>query len=254
MTINYGPTHSAAVFVALAFLSIGSSSPLPAQAAAASGGQTCVALVLPSATGVEGDATAFATSLRDLFASYLAGPSLRAINLEARLASQAIEEARRSECDYVLVTRIAMKHDNGSGWGRALGQAAGSAAYYGVPYYGAGAAAAAARGAIVAGAQAVSTLASTTRAKDELTLEFRLGTADTVLRASPTTEKAKARRDGEDLLTPLVEKAAEAIASRLQNGGKSRHECSGSRKQLVTPVVAARPTSSLSATTLSNLL
>jgi hypothetical protein len=35
--------------------------------------------------------------LRDLFASYLTGPSLRAINLEARLASQAIEEARRKE-------------------------------------------------------------------------------------------------------------------------------------------------------------
>jgi hypothetical protein len=48
-------------------------------------------------TGVDGDATAFATSLRDVFASYLTGPSLRAINLEARLASQAIEEARRKE-------------------------------------------------------------------------------------------------------------------------------------------------------------
>jgi hypothetical protein len=215
MTINYGPTHSAAVFVALASLWIGAGSPLHAQAADASGGQTCVALVLPSATGVDGDATAFATSLRDLFASYLTGPSLRAIHLEARLASQAIEEARSKQCGYVLVTKIAKKRDDGNGWGRALGQAAGSAAYYGIPSYGGGAAAAVARGAVVAGAHAVSTLSATTRAKDELTLEFRLGTVDTVLRATPKTEKAKAKSDGEDLLTPLVEKASEAIAATI---------------------------------------
>jgi hypothetical protein len=171
--------------------------------------------VLPSATGVDGDAMTFANSLRDLFAGYLTGPSVRAINLEAPLASQAIEEARRKECDYVLLTKVAKKRDGGGGWGKVLGQAAGSAAYYGVPYYGGGAAAAATRGAIVAGAHAVSTLASTTRAKDELTLEFRLGTVDTVQRAAPKVEKAKAKSDGEDLLTPLVEKAAEAIAGAI---------------------------------------
>ncbi len=58
-------------------------------------------------------------------------------------------------------------------------------------------------------------MASTTRAKDELTLEFRLGTVDNVLRASPKTEKAKAKSDGEDLLTPLVEKASESIAAAI---------------------------------------
>ena len=229
MTIDYGPTgrqtsrptgwRFAAVLVALASLWLGSGSALAQGTASstvvANGRQACVALVLPSATGVDGDATAFANSLRDLFASYLTGPSLRTVNLEARLASQAIEEARTKECDYVLVTKMAKKHDSGNGWGRALGEAAGSAAYYGVPYYGGSAAAAAARGAVVAGAHAISTLSSTTRAKDELTLEFRLGTVETVLRASPKTEKAKAKRDGEDLLTPLVEKAAEAIASTI---------------------------------------
>jgi len=228
MTIGHGPTgrqasrltgrRLAAVLVALASLWPGSGSAYAqgtASTMAASGGQACVALVLPSATGVDGDATAFASSLRDLFASYLTGPSLRAVNLEARLASQAIEEARTKECGYVLVTKMTKKHDSGNGLGRALGQAAGSAAYYGVPYYGGSAAAAAARGAVVAGAHAISTLSSTTRAKDELTLEFRLGTVETVLRASPKTEKAKAKRDGEDLLTPLVEKAAEAIASTI---------------------------------------
>lgn len=175
-------------------------------------GQACVAIVMPSAVGVDGDATAFSSSLRDLFGSYLTGPSLRAITLAARLTSQAIEEARQKECPYVLVSTITRKRDGGSGWGRALGQAAGSAAYYGIPY-GGGAAAAAARGAAVAGAHAVSAMASTTRAKDEVTLEYRIGTVDTVMRTAAKKEKAKAASDGEDLLTPLVEKAAESIAA-----------------------------------------
>jgi hypothetical protein len=175
---------------------------------------TCIAIVLPSAKGAAGDATEFATSLRELFVSYLTGPSIRAITLEARLASQAIEEARQKDCGNVLVTSITRKRNDGSGWGRALGRAAGTATWYGVPYGGT-AASAAARGAAVAGAHAISTMAETTKAKDEVTLEYRFGTLDAALRAAPRAEKAKAKSDGEDLLTPLVEKAAEVIAAAI---------------------------------------
>ena len=174
----------------------------------------CIAIVLPSAKGAAGDATAFATSLRELFVSYLTGPSLRAIALEARLASQAVEEARQKDCGHVLVTSIESKRNDGSGWGRALGRAAGTAVWYGVPYAGT-AATAAARGAAVAGAHAITTMAETTKAKDEVTLEYRIGTLEAALRAPARREKAKAKSDGEDLLTPLVEKASEAIAAAV---------------------------------------
>ena len=174
----------------------------------------CIAIVLPSAKGAAGDATAFATSLRELFISYLTGPSLRAIALEARLASQAIEEARQKDCGQVLVTSIETKRNDGSGWGRALGRAAGTAVWYGVPYGGT-AATAAARGAAVAGAHAIATMAESTKAKDEVTLEYRIGTLEAALRAPAHRQKAKAKSDGEDLLTPLVEKASEAIAATI---------------------------------------
>lgn len=197
----------------------GSASIVPVRAQAAPGGaQTsspaCIAIVLPSAKGAAGDATEFAKSLRELFVSYLTGPSLRAIELDARLASQAVEEARQKECGYVLLTSIERKRNDGSGWGRALGRAAGTAAWYGIPYGGT-AATAAARGAAVAGAHAISAMAETTKAKDELMLEYRVGTLDAALRATPKSEKAKAKSDGEDLLTPLVEKASEAIAAAV---------------------------------------
>lgn len=186
---------------------------LPRPSAAQNDAQTCIAIVLPSIKGADGDATGFANSLRELLTSYLTGPTLRAIPLDSRLPSQAVEEARQKQCGYVLVTSIARKHSDGSGWGRALGRAAGTAAWYGVPY--GSAAGAAARGAAVAGAQAVSSLAETTKAKDELTFEYRLGTADTALHAAPRTEKAKAKTDREDLLTPLVEKVAESVAATI---------------------------------------
>jgi hypothetical protein len=174
----------------------------------------CIALVLPSAKGAAGDATEFAKSLRELFTSYLTGPSLRAIPVDARLASQAIEEARQKQCGYVLLTSIERKRNDGSGWGRAVGRAAGNAAWYGVPYGGT-AATAAVRGAAIAGAHAISAMAETTKAKDEVTLEYRFGTLDNATRATPQTQKAKAKNDGEDLLTPLVESAAEAIAAAV---------------------------------------
>lgn len=191
----------------------------PAARAQEPSNQSCIAIVLPSVKGADGDATEFANSLRELFASYLTGPSLRTVKLDARLASQAIEEARQKDCPTVLVTAISRKSGGGGGWGKALGRAAGTAAYYGVPYGGT-AAGAAARGAAVAGAQAVSSMADSTKAKDEVTLEFKVGTPDSVLRAPAQSQKAKASHDGEDLLTPIVEKASEAIASMVLKGRK----------------------------------
>lgn len=175
--------------------------------------QTCIAIAMPSAKGVD-DATAFGTSLRELFMSYLTGPTLRAVALEARLASQAIEEARTKECAFVLLTSVTRVRNEGGGVGRALGRAAGAAASYGVPYGGT-AVSSAARGAAVAGAYAISNAAETTKARDEITLDYRIATVDKIANAQPKSQKAKAKNDGEDLLTPLVETASEAIAAAV---------------------------------------
>ena len=183
--------------------------PIGAQDAAA----PCVAVVLPSVQGVEGSATDVATGLRDLFVSYLNGPALRTVVLEARLPAQAAIEARQKGCERMLLTTMVRKRGGGNKLGGVLGQAAGTAAWHAVPYAG-GAGAAVARGAAVAGAQVVSGLASDTRRKDEIRLTYRIGPPETVAQATPVTEKAKARTDGEDLLTPLVERAAQNVFAK----------------------------------------
>ena len=65
--------------------------PAPAQDTPA----PCLGIVLPSVQGVDGTATDVAAGVRDLFVSYLNGPALRAMVLEARLPAQAAIEARQ---------------------------------------------------------------------------------------------------------------------------------------------------------------
>jgi len=179
---------------------------LPAPAAAQDSPTSCLAVVLPSVQGVDGSASDVAAGLRDIFVSYLNGPALRVVPLDARLPAQAAIESRQKGCERMLLTTMVRKRDDGSKMSSVLGQAAGTAAWH-VPY-GAGTLA---RGAAIAGAQAATTLASDTRRKDEVRLEYRLGTPDAVATAKVVSSKAKARSDGEDLLTPLVERASAEI-------------------------------------------
>lgn len=178
---------------------------------------TCIALPLPSVRGADGNATELATSLRDLVSSYLTGPSLRTVLLDARLADQALEEARQKNCPTVLSITLTRKKSGGGAFGRALGDAAGAAAWH-LPH-GSSAASSAARGAAMAGSAAASSLASNTRARDELQVEYRLS-SDGRRALHEGRDSQKAASDGEDLVTPLVERMATAAAGALMETRK----------------------------------
>ena len=94
---------------------------------------------------------------------------------------------------------------------KALGQAAGTASWN-LPY-GGSAASGVARAGTSAGLQTVSSLAQSTKAKDEISFEYRLQTADGQTLLGPKTENQKAKADGEDLLTPVVTRATEFIVA-----------------------------------------
>jgi hypothetical protein len=174
---------------------------------------TCTAIVLPAVEGITGDSAALASSVRALFVSYLTGPSMKAIELEARLTSQAVEEAKLKDCPRVLTVSLVRK-ENGGGHAiaGAVGRAAGTAAWY-LPG-GSAAGTAAIRGA-AAGAEAVGYAASSTRAKDEMRIEYRVTSTDGATILPVKSDKAKAKSDGEDLLTPLVARASEVIAAAV---------------------------------------
>jgi hypothetical protein len=172
--------------------------------------KVCIALLLPSVEGVD-DATAVATSVRTIFESYLTGPSLQSVMLDAKLASQANEEARQKECPRILNVTVTRKAGStGPSKAGAIARAAGTtAAYIPVPSYGGAVAAGAARGST----QAVADLAYHTHAKDEVTMSYKVVTTDGATLLPLKSNSAKAKSNGEDLLTPLIAKASEAVAA-----------------------------------------
>lgn len=163
--------------------------------------------------GSIGDA---AGAVRETFAGFLTGPRFAITQLESRLESQAREEAKAGGCPYLLLTRV--KHTHKQSGGGILGRAAAGAAQQGA--WSAGTAIGSVGGRVAAGAAAgaagaaAASYASTIKSKDELTLSYRLESAAGAALLE-RSEKHKAGSDGEDLLTPMVQQAAEAIVSAV---------------------------------------
>jgi hypothetical protein len=169
---------------------------------------------LPTLRGADASATELASGLRDLASNVLKGPTRRTIALEARLPDQAIEEARQQGCPNILTITFSRKRPGTGGLGRVLGEAGNAAAWH-LPYGGSTAKSTVVRTAAIAGTAAASSIASNTRAKDEMQIEYRLASSDgTTLREGK--DKAKASADGEDLVTPLVERMAGVVAATLR--------------------------------------
>lgn len=174
-------------------------------------GAVRIGIVTPKAQMSAGGATEAAEAVRNTFADYLNGPTLEVVALNARLPSQALEEAKQSQCDYVLYTSLTQKKGGGGGgmFGRALGNIAGAAAGH-IPG-GNTAGEAAARSVAITTVYTTANIANSVKAKDELSLDYKLEATNGAKPGLASTAKAKAKSDGEDVLTPLIEKAAEAM-------------------------------------------
>jgi hypothetical protein len=134
--------------------------------------------------------------LRNSFASYLKGQNIEVLTLSARLPPLAIEEARQSQCDYILSASMNVKKGGGSMFGRRIADIAAGATGR-IPSTGS-----AASGAI--------------KAKDEVTLEYKLDQVETTKTVLASKDKAKASSDGEDVISPLVQKAAGDVLAATQ--------------------------------------
>ena len=174
-----------------------------------------ICIAPPTAQVASGNSTDAANAVRDAFTAYLTGPTLTVTPLTARLASQAREEAKQAGCPHVLYT--ALKHERKQG-NNMLGRMAGSVAEGAAWELRGSASSAAGRVAASAAASAASSaarsFAGNVKSKDEITLDYRLETGDGTI-VVKNAGKAKAESDGQDLLTPLIERAAEAVAAAV---------------------------------------
>lgn len=192
----------------------GLTSAVKAGAAAPLSSPTCIAMMMPTVQGIPGNGPEVAGGIRDLVAGYLSDPAIKVVSLEAKLPSQAVEEAKQKACETMLYLTLTKKAGGGR-LTKALGQAAGTSAWY-LPGGGT-AASATARAAASVGLQTASSLAASTKARDEVRLEYRLQSPAGQVQFGPKTESQTATVDGEDLLTPVAMRAAEAIVTRKEH-------------------------------------
>ncbi len=189
--------------------------PAPAGAGAT---QICLApaTVETAPTGVDP-----MSAVRETFTSFLTGPSLAVTPLQARLRSQVQQEAKQARCPYLLLPTI--KHERKTGGGGLFGKVGAGAVQQGA--WAVTGSAGSTVGRVVAGAaagaatSAANDYALNSRTKDELTLAYRLESSTGAMLVEKS-EKRKAKSDGEDLLTPLVQHAAEAIATAAQKAAE----------------------------------
>ena len=155
-----------------------------------------------------------AEPLRQTMIQYLSGPQLEVTPLDAMIPSQIEAEARQKECDYILYLSVSQKTSSG---GMGFLKKAGPLASM-VPMVGmigsAGAIAGMAASTAVSGAAGV---ASSVKAKSEVTLDYKLMALGNTTAVVANTLKAKAKEDGEDVITPLIEQADTTILERLTN-------------------------------------
>lgn len=152
-------------------------------------------------------------AVRETFTGFLTGPTLAVTSLEARLVSQVREEAKLAGCPFLLLPTIKHQRKTGGGlFGKVASGAVQQGAWSVAGTAGSGVERVVAGAAAGAATSAAHDYAYSSRSKDELTLSYRLESAAGAALVEKS-EKRKAKSDGEDLLTPMVQRAAEAIVT-----------------------------------------
>lgn len=171
-----------------------------------------IGLVQPRVQTGSPESAKVAESIRNLLGEYLRGPTIEIALLSARLPSQYMQEAALAECDYTLAVNVLHRRGgDGAALGKVLGNFGGYGGYGG--YLPGGDAL---QSMIVSGAiQTAADFATATRAKDVMQLGYQLDAPGDAKPLLKSVVKVRATADGEDLITPLVEKAAEAVGVRI---------------------------------------
>jgi hypothetical protein len=174
-----------------------------------------VAAVKTLSVGEGMNAGELSAAVKNTLAEYLKGANVELVQIEAKLPSAIDEEAKQKSCDFVIF--VTVSHKKGGGFGKFLGKVAPVIADN-VP---GSTGSVAGNEAVYAGKQAVYTageMAGNVRAKDELTLEINLQSTAGAVTVLTKQFKAKAKSDGDDIISPLIEQAAAAILQAALNG------------------------------------
>ncbi len=155
------------------------------------------------------NAAELAGAVGNTLSEYLKSPNVELVRLEAKLSSAIDAEAKQKECDYVVYALVSHKKGGGGfGMFKSIAPVLGNV----VPVAGmTGNVAGQVAGQVAS--TAIYTAASATgnvKSKDELTLDIKVNSNGGGA-ALAKQYKQKAKGDGDDIITPLIEQAAQAI-------------------------------------------
>ncbi len=165
----------------------------------------------------------YATPIRNAIVYMMNGPAVEIAALDARIPIQLQAEALQKQCDYILMSSVTVKHAGG-GFGKFMkaGSMAANMSPVGMMAHGAGAMvasqAAAQAVAMTAQQHAMDQLANFNgqiRSKDDVTVDYQLYLTGQSQPKLQNSLKGKAKGDGEDVLTPLIQQAAENILTEV---------------------------------------
>lgn len=190
----------------------------PAQAVAAVAalgprkpGVARIGVVLPITQISQDSGLAFNEAIRQLLISYLNGPAAEAIPLEARVPAQAEVEAKQKECDFVFYSAVG-RRQRSSGFAKFMKTATPVVGM--IPGGGATTTAAGAAGAATTTDKVLKTatdLSGAVKARDEISVEFKLTAQGGAAPKIANALKAKAKKDGDEVLSALLAQAANAV-------------------------------------------
>jgi hypothetical protein len=161
----------------------------------------------------------YATPIRNAIIFMMAGPAVEIAALDSRIPIQLQAEAQQKQCDYILMSGVTVKHGGGN-FGKFM--KAGNMAANMNPMVMmtksmstmAASQAAAQAAAMTSQQQAVnqlSTFNGQIKSKDDVTVDYQLFPIGQPQPKLQNSLKGKAKSDGEDVLTPLIQQTATNI-------------------------------------------
>ena len=167
-----------------------------------------LASVKVGAVGEHLTAADLAAAIQNTLGEYLKGTKIEVVQLEAKLSSAVESEAKEKECDYILNASVSHKK-GGGGFGMLGSMVAQSVSSVG---YGTGSRVGSVAGQVAAHSIiTASAMSANVKSKDEITLDVKMNTPGNSAAVLTKQAKAKAKSNGEDIITPVVEQIAQAI-------------------------------------------
>ena len=169
----------------------------------------------------------YGTPVRNAIILMMNGPAIEITALDARIPIQLQAEAQQKECDYVLMSNVAVKRNASTGLGKFM--KAGSMAANFTPVGMMAHTMTSMNGALAAQAvmqtaamttqqQAMSQLSGFNgqiKSKDEVSIQYQLISTGQSQPKLDNTLRGKSKSDGEDVLTPLLQQAATTILTEV---------------------------------------